>query len=194
MVGYLSEMLDVKHLLNVQVRRLSLGERMKMELIASLIHKPQILFLDEPTIGLDFISQKAIQQFLADFNEKLKTTIILTSHYMNDIENLCKRAIVINQGKVVYDGELSNVNGLLNQKKIVKLQLEEPVELYILEKYGTVKKRDQLSAVVEVEKKDVRRISMLMLEDLPILDLTIEDIPIEEGIEVLYKENREEVK
>jgi ABC-2 type transport system ATP-binding protein len=94
----------------------------------------------------------------------------------------------------VYDGELSNVNGLLNQKKIVKLQLEEPVELYILEKYGTVKKRDQLSAVVEVEKKDVRRISMLMLEDLPILDLTIEDIPIEEGIEVLYKENREEVK
>jgi ABC-2 type transport system ATP-binding protein len=165
-----------------------------MELIASLIHKPQILFLDEPTIGLDFISQKAIQQFLADFNEKLKTTIILTSHYMNDIENLCKRAIVINQGKVVYDGELSNVNGLLNQKKIVKLQLEEPVELYILEKYGTVKKRDQLSAVVEVEKKDVRRISMLMLEDLPILDLTIEDIPIEEGIEVLYKENREEVK
>jgi ABC-2 type transport system ATP-binding protein len=194
MVGYLSEMLGVKHLLNVQVRRLSLGERMKMELIASLIHKPQILFLDEPTIGLDFISQKAIQQFLADFNEKLKTTIILTSHYMNDIENLCKRAIVINQGKVVYDGELSNVNGLLNQKKIVKLQLEEPVELYILEKYGTVKKRDQLSAVVEVEKKDVRRISMLMLEDLPILDLTIEDIPIEEGIEVLYKENREEVK
>lgn len=194
MVGYLSEMLDVKHLLNVQVRRLSLGERMKMELIASLIHKPQILFLDEPTIGLDFISQKAIQQFLADFNEKLKTTIILTSHYMNDIENLCKRAIVINQGKVVYDGELNNVNGLLNQKKIVKLQLEEPVELYILERYGTVKKRDQLSAVVEVEKKDVRRISMLMLEDLPILDLTIKDIPIEEGIEVLYKENREEVK
>lgn len=94
----LTEMLDVKDLLNIQVRRLSLGERMKMELIASLIHRPKVIFLDEPTIGLDLISQKRIREFLKDYNEQTKATVILTSHYMADIEDLCKRAIIINQG------------------------------------------------------------------------------------------------
>lgn len=113
----LTEMLDVKDLLNIQVRRLSLGERMKMELIASLIHRPKVIFLDEPTIGLDLISQKRIREFLKYYNQQTKATVILTSHYMADIEDLCKRTIIINQGKIVYDGDLRRVNELFHAKK-----------------------------------------------------------------------------
>lgn len=113
----LTEMLDVKDLLNIQVRRLSLGERMKMELIASLIHRPKVIFLDEPTIGLDLISQKRIREFLKYYNQQTKATVILTSHYMADIEDLCKRTIIINQGKIVYDGDLRRVNEPVSCKK-----------------------------------------------------------------------------
>jgi len=108
-VGELTELLEVTKLLKTQVRRLSLGERMKMELIAALIHRPKIIFLDEPTIGLDFVSQKTIREFIRDYNEKTGATVILTSHYMGDIESLCKRAIVINSGQIVYDGQLSDI-------------------------------------------------------------------------------------
>ena len=100
-VEELSELLDVKDLMNVQVRRLSLGERMKMEILAALIHRPDILFLDEPTIGLDILSQQKIRDFLKTYNEQTKTTVILTSHYMRDIEELCRRAVIINQGQLV---------------------------------------------------------------------------------------------
>lgn len=113
----LTEILDVKDLLNIQVRRLSLGERMKMELIASLIHRPKVIFLDEPTIGLDLISQKRIREFLKYYNQQTKATVILTSHYMADIEDLCKRTIIINQGKIVYDGDLRRVNELFHAKR-----------------------------------------------------------------------------
>lgn len=109
-VEELSELLDVKDLMNVQVRRLSLGERMKMEILAALIHRPDILFLDEPTIGLDILSQQKIRDFLKTYNEQTKTTVILTSHYMRDIEELCRRAVIINQGQLVYDGTLADIN------------------------------------------------------------------------------------
>lgn len=110
-VDELVELLDVKEMMNIQVRRLSLGERMKFELINSLVHKPEIIFLDEPTIGLDIISQKAVRKFLKRYNEITNTTILLTSHYMQDIEALCKRAIVINKGKLVYNGNLAKSKG-----------------------------------------------------------------------------------
>ena len=115
----LSELLEVKELMNVQVRRLSLGERMKMEILAALIHRPDILFLDEPTIGLDIVSQQKIRNFLRYYNEQKKTTIILTSHYMRDIEELCERAVIISQGQVVYDGMLSKINHLMGDKKVL---------------------------------------------------------------------------
>jgi len=108
-VDELIELLGVQSLLKTQVRRLSLGERMKMELIAALVHKPKIIFLDEPTIGLDFMSQKTIREFIRKYNEENGATILLTSHYMNDIESLCKRAIVINEGNIVYDGNLEDI-------------------------------------------------------------------------------------
>jgi ABC-2 type transport system ATP-binding protein len=108
-VGELTELLGVIPLLKTQVRRLSLGERMKMELIAALIHRPKIIFLDEPTIGLDFVSQKTIREFIRGYNEQTGATILLTSHYMNDIESLCKRAIIINEGHIAFDGNLSDI-------------------------------------------------------------------------------------
>jgi len=108
-VGELIELLGVESLMKTQVRRLSLGERMKMELIAALVHRPKIIFLDEPTIGLDFASQKTIREFVRHYNEETGATILLTSHYMNDIESLCKRAIVINEGHLIYDGSLAGI-------------------------------------------------------------------------------------
>jgi len=186
-VGELTELLDVKDLLKVQVRRLSLGERMKMELIASLLHKPKILFLDEPTIGLDIISQRNIREFINNYNKEVKTTVILTSHYMHDIEDLCKRTIVINDGKIVYDGDLKKVNEVFSKTKIIKLQLEVPVKSELLETFGKVKDYSGLNAILEINKNDIKNQSKMMLDKLPILDFNIEDIPIEEGIAMLYK-------
>lgn len=186
----LSEMLDVKHLLNIQVRRLSLGERMKMELIASLIHKPSILFLDEPTIGLDIISQKKIREFLKFYNGQNKTTILLTSHYMKDIEDLCKRSVIINNGEIIFDGALKRVNVFFSSKKIITLQLGKIVEENALKQFGFVKEIDGMTAVFEVERNEVSRISGKMIKSLPVLDFTIEDIPVEEGITLLFEEGK----
>ncbi|WP_427179979.1 ABC transporter ATP-binding protein [Paenibacillus sp. TC-CSREp1] len=185
----LTEMLDVKDLLNIQVRRLSLGERMKMELIASLIHRPKVIFLDEPTIGLDLISQKRIREFLKDYNEQTKATVILTSHYMADIEDLCKRAVIINQGKIVYDGDLRRVNELLHAKKIIKLQFTDEVPRQALSDYGTITQHDGMNAVMEIEKHDLQRLSKMILDRFPILDFTVEDVPVERGIESLYQKD-----
>jgi ABC-2 type transport system ATP-binding protein len=191
-LGELSELLDVQHLLKVQVRRLSLGERMKMELIAALIHKPKVLFLDEPTIGLDILSQRKIREFFKHYNQDQKTTILLTSHYMNDIEDLCKRTIIINHGKVIFDGSLSEVNDILGHKKIMKLVLTHPVDEQTLKQIGNVKEVKDLLVTIEFEKHDIKRLSRWVLDHLPVIDFTIEDIPIEEGIALLYQRGGEE--
>lgn len=129
----LSEYLDVREILNIQVRRLSLGERMKLELIASLLHHPNVIFLDEPTIGLDLVAQKTIRNFLKYYNEQEKATIILTSHYMKDIEELCKRTIVINRGTIVYDGKAADISRTLREKNLIQrtedVSLEDGIEL-----------------------------------------------------------------
>lgn len=186
-LAQLTELLNVKDLLGIQVRRLSLGERMKLELIASLIHKPKVIFLDEPTIGLDIISQKRIRDFLKYYNQQTKTTIILTSHYTKDIEDLCKRVIVINKGKVIYDDKLNKINELLTSKKIIKLQVSNLIEKSLLEEYGYVSEFDGFNAKIEVDKQNISHYSKKILENLSILDLNIEDTPIEEGISFLYK-------
>jgi len=188
-LGELTEMLDVKDLLNIQVRRLSLGERMKMELIASLIHRPKVIFLDEPTIGLDLVSQKRIREFLKVYNQQTKATVILTSHYMADIEDLCKRTIIINQGKIVYDGDLRRVNELFHAKKIIKLQFTDEVPRQALSDYGDITHHDGMNAVMEIDKHDLQRLSKMMLDRFPILDFTVEDIPVERGIESLYQKD-----
>ncbi len=183
----LTELLEVKELLKVQVRRLSLGERMKLELIAALIHKPRVLFLDEPTIGLDILSQKKIREFLKYYNQTAKTTILLTSHYMNDIEDLCKRAIIINEGSIAYEGELAKVNDSFGGRKIVKLQFPEYTDCSALKAYGVIRKSDGFRAELEMEKQYVKDFSKIILERFAISDFNIEDIPIEEGIAQIYR-------
>ena len=183
----LTDLLDVKDLLNVQVRRLSLGERMKMELIAALIHKPRLIFLDEPTIGLDMISQVKIREFLKYYNQQRKATVILTSHYMEDVEDLCKRVIIINQGHIVFDGDLHHVNDVFAQSKIIKLQLSAPVSAADLGAFGQVKERAEFSATLEVPRSELKERSKAILDRLPVVDFNIEDIPVEEGIALLYR-------
>lgn len=157
-VTELSELLDVKELLNVQVRRLSLGERMKMEILAALIHRPDILFLDEPTIGLDILSQKKIREFLKIYNEKQKTTVIITSHYMADIEALCDRAVIINQGMLVYDGKLGEINQILGKRKLLTVKASAAVEAGAWEAYGTVREISAAGAVLEVPQEKVKEV------------------------------------
>ncbi len=186
-VTLLTEVLDVKHLLNIQVRRLSLGERMKMEIIAALLHKPKVILLDEPTIGLDIISQKNIRDFLKKYNRETKTTIMLTSHYVKDIEDLCKRAVVINKGGIVYDGSLDGINEFFVEKKILKVQSSEKVSRDYFDSMGHIREYDGFTVTLEVEKSHVNSVSKALLDTLPVVDLNIEDIPLEEGIERLYK-------
>jgi ABC-2 type transport system ATP-binding protein len=186
-LGEMTELLDVKELLNVQVRRLSLGERMKMELIAALIHKPRLIFLDEPTIGLDLLSQKKIREFFKFYNQEKKATVILTSHYMGDVEDLCRRAVIINHGHIVYDGDLLGVNEVFAQSKIIRLQLSAPVEEAMLAGFGKVKEHTELAATLEVPRQEVKACSKAILDHLPVVDFNIEDIPVEEGIALLYQ-------
>src|SRR5262250_1355165 len=123
-VGGLAELLEVTNKMNVMVRELSLGERMKMELISALIHEPKVLFLDEPTIGLDVVSQKTVREFLRDYNATRKTTILLTSHYMADIQELCRRVIIIDHGTIFFDGQLSEVIDRFADFKLITIQCE----------------------------------------------------------------------
>lgn len=188
-VEELSELLDVKDILNIQVRRLSLGERMKLELIASLLHRPKVLFLDEPTIGLDIISQRKIREFLKYYNEQNKITVILTSHYMKDVEELCKNTIVINQGKIIYKGELDKINELFSQKKIVKIQLGKYIQKDEIERFGAIREYKGYNASIEVDKKDVKLQLNNILNNLPVEDFNIQDIPIEEEVSKLYQKD-----
>jgi ABC-2 type transport system ATP-binding protein len=186
-LGELTELLDVKDLMGVQVRRLSLGERMKMELIASLLHKPEVMFLDEPTIGLDIISQKRIRDFLRRYNREKQTTVLLTSHSISDIEDLCRRTIVVADGKIAYDGELKKINGLFGERKRIQVTFEsEEAAKMDLSHFGTLCSRDNMQAVIEVDREQVREVSKAMLETLPVTDFNIGDIPVEEGIARLY--------
>src|SRR5258707_14219854 len=139
-VAEMSEMLTVQDKLNVSVRELSLGERMKMELIASLLHEPKVLFLDEPTIGLDLTSQKTVREFLREHNARRKTTILLTSHYMTDIQELCRRVIIIDHGTIFFDGRLADILDRFADSKLVTIQCEGAADCSVehLGKYGEI--------------------------------------------------------
>ncbi len=176
----------IEEQLPVQVRRLSLGERMKMEIVASLLHRPRVLFLDEPTIGLDLLSQRSIRDLLKGLRQRFGTTVMLTSHYLSDIEDLCERIILINHGAIVYDGPLARVNDALSDRKTVSLVLSDDSGGPSLAGYPEFRGMEGLTARFEVERKDVRAFSRRVLDELPVADLTIEDVPIEEGIARLY--------
>lgn len=183
----LVSLFGIEEQLAVQVRRLSLGERMKMEIIASLLHRPRVLFLDEPTIGLDLISQKSIRELLKGLNARFGTTVMLTSHYLFDIEDLCDRIILINRGSTVYDGPLDRVNAAFADRKKVRLVLSERVRESALASFAGFRGTDGLSADFDVDRADVRAFSRRALDELPVADLTIGETPLEEGIERLYR-------
>ena len=183
----LSELLDVKELLNVQVRRLSLGERMKMEILAALIHRPDILFLDEPTIGLDILSQKKIREFLKAYNEQWKTTVIITSHYMADIEALCDRTVIINQGQLVYDGKLGDINRILGEKKLLSVKTSAAVGLESWKAFGVVRELNEAGPVLEVPQEKVKEVLGAILSGFAVEDFTVTDIPLEESIARFYQ-------
>lgn len=184
----LVDMLDVKDILNQQVRKLSLGQRMKCELIASLIHTPKVLFLDEPTIGLDVVVQKKLRTFIKDYNKRYNSTIILTSHYMGDVSELCERVIIINKGTLGYDGRLDDLVAKYAKNKTITLVFLEEVSREVLEQYGNVLSYDPLKATLEVIRGSTRETASRLLQDLPVDDLDISETPIEEIIGQIFED------
>jgi ABC-2 type transport system ATP-binding protein len=186
-IDELTSLLTVKNLLGRPVRELSLGERMKMELIAALLHRPEVLFLDEPTIGLDVVAQHNIQQFLKHYQEERQITILLTSHYMKDVAALCKRVVVIAQGQIQYDGSLSGIVDSFSGDKIVTLQLAEGTSHEGLEQYGKLEKIVLPRVSFRLPRSEVSRSLAKILSTYQIDDMSVEDPPLEETISKLFK-------
>ncbi|MEO6004456.1 MAG: ABC transporter ATP-binding protein [Opitutus sp.] len=187
-------LLDVEKKLNVMVRELSLGERMKMELIAALLHRPRVLFLDEPTIGLDVVSQRAVRQFLRDYNRRHRVTILLTSHYMADIKELCERVIVIHKGLKIYDGALARLeNAGGAKKKIITFvpALTEGHQAVAFpdnwqSRHGSTSRDADGKFTLRVPGEQVVAVSQEVLSTGPVADITIEDVPLEDVIAELF--------
>ena len=187
-VAEMSELLAVKEKLNVSVRELSLGERMKMELIASLLHQPKVLFLDEPTIGLDVTSQKTVRDFVRRHNAQQKTTILLTSHYMADIQALCERVIIIDHGKIFFDGRLDEIVDRFADFKVITIQCANaeahPDEN--LSRYGEVVEKTPGAITLKVKRDRVISVCKALLDELPVSDIDIQEVPIEDVIRQIF--------
>ncbi len=184
----LVELLDVGDLVRKPVRNLSLGERMKVEIVGSLLHRPQVLFLDEPTIGLDVTMQKRIRTFVAEYNQRHGATVLLTSHYMADVEALCKRVIVIHQGRILFDGALAGLANEFAAYKTIGVLLENGNAE--LDGYGEVVSREGDRAILRVPKAETSRVAARLLSEHEVLDLTIEEPPIEDVIELVFAQSR----
>jgi ABC-2 type transport system ATP-binding protein len=190
----LASLLNVERLLQQPVRELSLGERMKMELIAALLHSPDVLFLDEPTIGLDVVAQHNIQQFLKFYQQKRQITILLTSHYMKDVSALCRRVVIIADGQIHYDGSLSGIVDRFSGHKIVTLQLAEGQEWEGLKRFGAVLDVELPKARLRVERKQVPAVMAAILDAYTIEDVAVEDPPLESVIAEVFAQVDEDRK
>ena len=187
-VAELTELLGVQDKLNVMVRELSLGERMKLELIAALLHQPKVLFLDEPTIGLDVVSQKAVREFLREHNATRRTTILLTSHYMADIQALCRRVIIIDHGAIFFDGQLSEVLDRFADFKLVTIQCDgsAPCAPEDLRRYGELVDHTPGAIRLKVKRDRVISVCKALLDELPVSDIDIQEVPIEDIIRQIF--------
>ena len=185
----LIEVLDVRNCLDVQVRKLSLGQKMKCELIAALLHNPKVLFLDEPTIGLDVVAQKNIRDFIKKYNEKEKTTIILTSHYMEDISQLCKRIIIINLGKIIYDGHLNDLIKKYAPHKLLSVTFNNSgIEKKQIERYGKIYKFDRFKTVLKIDRDKIKNTATAILSsNLPIDDILIDEDDLDSVIRKIFQ-------
>ena len=177
-------LLDVGELVRKPVRNLSLGERMKVEIVGSLLHRPRVLFLDEPTIGLDVTMQKRIREFVAEYNRRYDATVLLTSHYMADVVALCKRVIVIHHGKILFDGPLARLGDEFEAFKTLTVELEDAS--VDLSGYGDVLEREDGRVKLRVPKAETARVTARLLAEREVADLTVEDPPIEEVIERVF--------
>ena len=178
------ELLELQELIRKPVRNLSLGERMKVEIAGALMHRPQVLFLDEPTLGLDITMQRRIRRFFVEYNRREGATVLLTSHYMADVVALCKRVIVIHHGRILFDGDLDVlVQRFTTHKRLVV----KPEDLSVdLSRYGEVISRDAGSIALRAPREQVPRLTAQLLAEVPIIDLSVEDPPIEDVIEMVF--------
>jgi ABC-2 type transport system ATP-binding protein len=183
-LGELTELLELEELMRKPVRNLSLGERMKCEIAVALLHRPQILFLDEPTLGLDVTMQRRIRTFVAEYNQRVGATVLLTSHYMADVEALCERVVVIHHGQLLFDGALADLVQRFSPLKTIVIDLER--EGLDLSAYAETVTIDGSRATLLVPKADAAQVTGRLLADLPIVDLTVEEPPIEEVIEQVF--------
>jgi len=189
-VAELTELLDLAPLLGKPTRQLSLGERMKCELAVALLHRPKVLFLDEPTIGLDVSMQATVRGFVRAYNERFGATVLLTSHYMEDVAALCPRVMVIDKGRLIYDGGLAELVRRVRPDKRVLLRFSRPVERRDLETLGTVIEHGDAEAIVQVSKDALQTAVSRALSSLPLTDLTVEDPPLEEVMRDLFAQGR----
>lgn len=180
-------LLDVRKLLTIPVRRLSLGQRMRLELIASLLHQPEIVFMDEPTIGLDLVAQQVIRDFVVDYNRRHKATILLTSHNMDDLVNLTKRVIVINEGGIIFDGNLQELVKSFAKEKIIRVYISKKIDYKNLQKVGEVKEIKIPQITLSVPREGAALAASELLQNFPVEDLTIEEEPIETIIRKVFK-------
>jgi ABC-2 type transport system ATP-binding protein len=188
----LVELLDLGTLLKKQVRSLSLGERMKCEVAAALLHRPSVLFLDEPTLGLDVTMQGRIRQFITHYNRRHGATVLLTSHYMADVTALCRRVIVIHHGRLLYDGPLSALSDRIAPFKLVRLDLETPEDAARVEAYAEVLEREEAKVRLRVPRAETSALVARLLAEVPVVDLTVEDPPIEEVIDQIFQQRADE--
>jgi ABC-2 type transport system ATP-binding protein len=184
----LVELLDLSPLITKPVRNLSLGERMKCEIAAALLHRPRVLFLDEPTIGLDVTAQRRIRSFIREYNRRHQATILLTSHYMADVEALCDRVIVIHHGRLLFDGLLDDLVARFSPHKTIVVEFHEGLGQNDFQVYGEVIQQTEGQVMLRVPKNETARITGRLLADLPIDDLTVEDPPFEDVIEQVFSQ------
>lgn len=183
----LVELLDLAPLMTKPVRNLSLGERMKCEIAGALLHRPRVLFLDEPTIGLDVTAQRRIREFIREYNQRHGAAVLLTSHYMADVEALAKRVVVIHHGRIIFDGQLAELAQRFNvNKTIIVKPGSEPLDPAQLAQYGELIGDDPTQYSIRVPRQDATRVTARILSELPITDVSITDPPIEEAIERIF--------
>jgi ABC-2 type transport system ATP-binding protein len=187
LLDYFKEILQIQDVIHKPVRQLSLGERMKCEFVCAMLHEPPLVFLDEPTIGLDIISKENIRKFIKQVNQDLQTTFILTTHDLSDMENLCENVTIINKGIVVYNDTMGNLNRYFSQKKIIDIQFHDAMSKELLDDY-TLLAMDDMSATIELDlnEQDLRQFVYELLGRLPVQDINIRNIPIEEVIKEIY--------
>ncbi len=187
-VDELADMLDIREQLSQPVRKLSLGQRMKTELLAALLHRPDILFLDEPTLGLDVNAQASVREFLREYNRRYQATVLLTSHYMADITALCERVMLIHEGSLMYDGSLQGILDRFAPVREIKLEMKDHENAPDLNSYGDLVECDGRSCRLLVERPKLTATVSKLLADIPLEDLTITDPPIEEIIGRIFAE------